>query len=246
MLVMIEIENLYKSFNGNDVLKGLSLTVKEVETVTVIGRSGSGKSVLLKAIIGLLIPDTGDVWIDGQNVKTLPMNELYKLRLKIGVVFQGSALLDSLSVAENVALGLTENKRISSDRIREIVKGKLSLVELEGVENKRISELSGGMKKRVAIARALAANPSYILYDEPTTALDPITARTINELILTLKRKLRITGIVVTHDMESAFYVADRIAMLHDGTIIFDGTPMEVQTTSNPIVQCFVKGGGEY
>lgn len=243
---MIEIENLYKSFNGNDVLKGLFLKVEEGETVTVIGRSGCGKSVLLKHIIGLLRPDTGDVWVDGQNVKTLPRNELYKLRLKIGVVFQGSALLDSLSVAENVALGLTENKRISSDRIREIVKEKLSLVELEGVENKRVSELSGGMKKRVAIARALAANPSYILYDEPTTALDPITARTINELILTLKKKIRITGIVVTHDMESAFYVADRIAMLHDGKIIFDGTPMEVQTTSNPIVQCFVKGGSEY
>ncbi|MDO9576154.1 MAG: ATP-binding cassette domain-containing protein [bacterium] len=243
---MIEIENLYKSFNGNDVLKGLSLKVEQGETVTVIGRSGCGKSVLLKHIIGLLNPDVGDVWVDGQNVKNLPRNELYKLRFKIGVVFQGSALLDSLSVGGNVALGLTENMRISPDKVKEMVKEKLSLVELEGVENKGISELSGGMKKRVAIARALAANPSYILYDEPTTALDPITARTINELILTLKKKLRITGVVVTHDMESAFYVADRIAMLHDGKIIFDGTPMEVQTTGNPIVQCFVKGGGEY
>jgi len=243
---MIEIENLYKSFNGNDVLKGLFLKVEEGETVTVIGRSGCGKSVLLKHIIGLLRPDTGDVWVDGQNVKTLPRNELYKLRLKIGVVFQSSALLDSLSVGENVALGLTENKRIPPDKVKEIVKEKLFLVELEGVGDKKISELSGGMKKRVAVARALAVNPSYILYDEPTTALDPITARTINELILALKKKLRITGIVVTHDMESAFYVADRIAMLHDGKIIFDGTPMEVQTTSNPIVQCFVKGGGEY
>lgn len=240
---MIKIENLHKSFNGNDVLKGLSLKVEKGETVTVIGRSGCGKSVLLKHIIGLLRPDMGDVWVDGQNIKNLSRNELYKLRLKIGVVFQSSALLDSLSVGENVALGLTENMRISPDRIREIVKEKLSLVELEGVEDKRISELSGGMKKRVAIARALAANPLYILYDEPTTALDPITAKTINELILTLKGKLRITGIVVTHDMESAFYVADRIALLHNGKIIFDGTPMEVQTTSDPIVQYFVKGG---
>jgi len=240
---MIKIENLCKSFNGNDVLKGLSLKVEKGETVTVIGRSGCGKSVLLKHIIGLLRPDMGDVWVDGQNVKNLSRNELYKLRLKIGVVFQSSALLDSLSVGENVALGLTENMRISPDRIREIVKEKLSLVELEEVEDKRISELSGGMKKRLAIARALAANPLYILYDEPTTALDPITAKTINELILTLKRKLRITGIVVTHDMESAFYVADRIALLHNGKIIFDGTPMEVQTTSDPIVQYFVKGG---
>ncbi|OYD16903.1 ABC transporter ATP-binding protein [candidate division WOR-3 bacterium JGI_Cruoil_03_44_89] len=243
---MIEIENLYKSFNGNDVLKGLSLKVKEGETTAVIGRSGCGKSVLLKHIIGLLRPDKGDVWVDGQNVKKLKRNELYKLRLKMGVVFQSSALLDSLSVGENVALGLTENIRISRARVREIVLEKLSLVELEGVEHKRISELSGGMKKRVAVARALAVNPSYILYDEPTTALDPITARTINELMLSLKKKIRITGIVVTHDMESAFYVADRIAMLHDGKIIFDGTPMEVQTTSDPIVQRFVKGGGKY
>lgn len=243
---MIEIENLYKSFNGNDVLKGLSLKVKEGETTAVIGRSGCGKSVLLKHIIGLLRPDKGDVWVDGQNVKKLKRNELYKLRLKMGVVFQSSALLDSLSVGENVALGLTENIRISRARVREIVLEKLSLVELEGVEHKRISELSGGMKKRVAVARALAVNPSYILYDEPTTALDPITARTINELMLSLKKKIRITGIVVTHDMESAFYVADRIAMLHDGKIIFDGTPMEVQTTSDPIVQRFVEGGGEY
>ncbi len=243
---MIEIENLYKSFNGNDVLKGLSLKVKEGETTAVIGRSGCGKSVLLKHIIGLLRPDKGDVWVDGQNVKKLKRNELYKLRLKMGVVFQSSALLDSLSVGENVALGLTENIRISRARVREIVLEKLSLVELEGVEHKRISELSGGMKKRVAVARALAVNPSYILYDEPTTALDPITARTINELMLSLKKKIRITGIVVTHDMESAFYVADRIAMLHDGKIIFDGTPIEVQTTSDPIVQRFVEGGGEY
>ncbi|MCK4255634.1 ATP-binding cassette domain-containing protein, partial [candidate division WOR-3 bacterium] len=151
-----------------------------------------------------------------------------------------------LSVWENVALGLTENQKITVDKAKEVVRQKLSLVELEGMENKRISELSGGMKKRVAIARALAVDPIYILYDEPTTALDPITARTINELILSLKRKLKITGIVVTHDMESAFYVADRIAMLHDGKIIFDGTPTEVQTTDNKIVQNFVKGGGQY
>jgi phospholipid/cholesterol/gamma-HCH transport system ATP-binding protein len=243
---MIKIENLYKSFNGNDVLKGLSLNVDDGKTVVVIGRSGCGKSVLLKHITGLLRADKGDVWVDGQNVTNLSRDELFKLRLKIGVVFQGSALLDSLSVGENVALGLTENMRISLDKVRRIVKEKLSLVELEGVEDKRIPELSGGMKKRVAVARALAANPSYILYDEPTTALDPITARTINELILSLKRKLKITGIIVTHDMESAFFVADRIAMLHDGKIIFEGIPIEVQTTNNPIVQSFVKGGGKY
>ncbi len=243
---MIKIENLYKSFNDLEVLKGLTLNVEVGETVTVIGRSGCGKSVLLKHIIGLLTPDMGDIWVDGKNVKMLSKSELYKLRLNIGVVFQGSALLDFLSVWENVALGLTENQKITVDKAKEVVRQKLSLVELEGVENKRISELSGGMKKRVAIARALAVDPIYILYDEPTTALDPITARTINELILSLKRKLRITGIVVTHDMESAFYVADRIAMLHDGKIIFDGTPTEVQTTDNKIVQNFVKGGGQY
>ncbi len=243
---MIKIENLYKSFNDLEVLKGLTLNVEVGETVTVIGRSGCGKSVLLKHIIGLLTPDMGDIWVDGKNVRMLSKSELYKLRLNIGVVFQGSALLDFLSVWENVALGLTENQKITVDKAKEVVRQKLSLVELEGVENKRISELSGGMKKRVAIARALAVDPIYILYDEPTTALDPITARTINELILNLKRKLKITGIVVTHDMESAFYVADRIAMLHDGKIVFDGTPTEVQTTDNKIVQNFVKGGGQY
>ncbi|MCK4330195.1 ATP-binding cassette domain-containing protein [candidate division WOR-3 bacterium] len=243
---MIKIENLYKSFNDLEVLKGLTLNVEVGETVTVIGRSGCGKSVLLKHIIGLLTPDMGDIWVDGKNVKMLSKSELYKLRLNIGVVFQGSALLDFLSVWENVALGLTENQKITVDKAKEVARQKLSLVELEGVENKRISELSGGMKKRVAIARALAVDPLYILYDEPTTALDPITARTINELILSLKRKLKITGIVVTHDMESAFYVADRIAMLHDGKIVFDGTPTEVQTTDNKIVQNFVKGGGQY
>ncbi|MCK4255439.1 ATP-binding cassette domain-containing protein [candidate division WOR-3 bacterium] len=243
---MIKIENLYKSFNDLEVLKGLTLNVEVGETVTVIGRSGCGKSVLLKHIIGLLTPDMGDIWVDGKNVKMLSKSELYKLRLNIGVVFQGSALLDFLSVWENVALGLTENQKITVDKAKEVARQKLSLVELEGVENKRISELSGGMKKRVAIARALAVDPIYILYDEPTTALDPITARTINELILSLKRKLKITGIVVTHDMESAFYVADRIAMLHDGKIVFDGTPTEVQTTDNKIVQNFVKGGGQY
>ena len=240
---MIKIENLYKSFGDLNVLKGVCLDVAEGETAVVIGRSGCGKSVLLKHIIGLLTPDKGDVWIDGKNVGGLSRKKLYNLRLKIGVVFQGSALLDSLPVGENVSLGLTENIKMSKEKVREIVREKLSLVELEGMENKGVSELSGGMKKRVAIARALAANPSYILYDEPTTALDPITARTINELMLSLKKKLRITAIAVTHDMESAFYIADRIAMLHMGKIIFDGTPTEIQATKNPVVQHFIKGG---
>lgn len=240
---MIKVENLYKSFNGNKVLNEISLEINKGETLAVIGRSGCGKSVLLKLLIGLLKPDKGNIWIDGGNVANLPKGELYKLRLKIGVLFQASALLDSLSVAGNVALGLIEHKRISEKKIREIVREKLSLVDLEGIEDKRISELSGGMKKRVGIARALACNPSYILYDEPTTALDPITASTINELILRLKKRLGITTIIVTHDMESAFYVADRIAMLHDGKILFEGTPTEVKTIDNPMVQYFLKLG---
>ncbi|MCD5384144.1 ATP-binding cassette domain-containing protein [candidate division WOR-3 bacterium] len=240
---MIKVENLYKSFNGNKVLNEISLEINKGETLAVIGRSGCGKSVLLKLLIGLLKPDKGNIWIDGGNVANLPKGELYKLRLKIGVLFQASALLDSLSVAGNVALGLIEHKRISEKKIREIVREKLSLVDLEGIEDKRISELSGGMKKRVGLARALACNPSYILYDEPTTALDPITASTINELILRLKKRLGITTIIVTHDMESAFYVADRIAMLHDGKILFEGTPTEVKTIDNPMVQYFLKLG---
>jgi len=240
---MIEIENLKKSFGDNEVLKGLNLKIKDGETMVIIGRSGCGKSVLLKHIVGLLHPDSGRVLVDGKEVGKLNTKNLYKIRKGIGVVFQGSALLDSLNVAENVGLGLFENTRLPREKIAAIVKEKLSLVELEGVENMRTAELSGGMKKRVAIARALAMNPNYILYDEPTTALDPITAMTINELILSLKKKLQITSITVTHDMASAFFIADRIAMLSDGKIIFDGNPVQVQNTDNPIVQKFIKGG---
>lgn len=240
---MIEIENLKKSFGNNDVLKGLNLKIKDSETMVIIGRSGCGKSVLLKHIVGLLHPDSGRVLVDGKEIGKLDTRKLYETRKGIGVVFQGSALLDSLNVSENVGLGLFENTRLPREKIAAIVKEKLSLVELEGVENMRTSELSGGMKKRVAIARALAMNPDYILYDEPTTALDPITATTINELILSLKKKLQITSIAVTHDMASAFFIADRIAMLSGGKIVFDGDPVQVQNTNNPIVQKFIKGG---
>ncbi len=241
---MIEVRNLWKAFGDNQVLKGLNLKVNKGETVVIIGRSGCGKSVLLKHIVGLLKPDKGSVFIDGEDITKVSYKRLYEIRKKIAVVFQWSALLDSLTVAENVGLWLMEHTNLPREKIMEIVREKLSMVELEGVENKLPAELSGGMKKRVAIARALALEPEYILYDEPTTALDPITARRIDKLIRELQQRLKITSIAVTHDLISASIIGDRIALLKDGKIVYEGTPEEIRRTNNKDVVEFVKGGG--
>lgn len=242
---MIRIKGLWKSFGDNKVLKGLNLDIETGETIVVIGQSGCGKSVLMKTIVGLLIPDDGEIEIENVSLKNISRKKLLEIRKKIGMVFQSSALFDSFSVWENVGLGLIEHSKMSQDEIMRIAREKLKLVGLSDVEDMYPAELSGGMKKRVGIARAIAMNPQFVLYDEPTTGLDPIIADRINNLIIELQKELNITTIAVTHDIISAYKIADRIAMLYDGEIIFDGTPKEVQNTDNPYVQQFIKGEGE-
>jgi len=239
---MIEILNLSKSFNQRKVLDKTNLTIPDGKTYVIIGRSGCGKSVLLKHIEGVLKPDNGRVVINGQDLTEINENELNALRLRMGMVFQGGALFDSLNVGENVGFGLIEHDHLGADEIWERVEEALSLVGLSGIENIMPSELSGGMKKRVSLARALCIKPEIILYDEPTTGVDPITADSINELIKDLHDKLRVTSIVVTHDMKSAYKIADRIAMLYQGKIIAEGTPEEIQNSIHPVVYQFVNG----
>lgn len=242
---MIEVNDLTKSFNGNLVLDGLCLHVGEGETLVIIGRSGCGKSVLLKHIVGLLRPDAGRVLVQGKDITKLSDRRLDELRRHFGVVFQGAALFDSLTVAENVAFGLIQHSRMKRREIDDKVAHCLNLVGMNGSQTKMPADLSGGMKKRVALARAIAFDPSIILYDEPTTGLDPIMADAINELIVCLGKKLSVTSIAVTHDMKSAYRIADRIAMLHDGKIIAVGTPGEINGSPNPIVQQFIQGRAE-
>ncbi len=242
---MIEISDLHKKFRDNQVLQGVDLSVQKGETIVVIGRSGCGKSVLLKHIIGILQPDSGRILIDGDEITNYKGEEMYEIRKKLGMLFQGSALFDSLTVAENVGLGLKEHTNLSDSEIKEIVNEKLSLVGLSGVGDLKPAQLSGGMKKRVGLARAIAMEPEYILYDEPTTGLDPIMADVINHLIIDMRNKLKVTSIAVTHDMVSAYKIADRIAMLHEGKIIFSGTPQETKNTANPVVRQFIEGKEE-
>ncbi|MFA5031648.1 MAG: ATP-binding cassette domain-containing protein [bacterium] len=239
---MIKIINLTKSFNKTPILSGINLEVANGITTVIIGPSGCGKTVLLKHIVGLLRPDSGKVFVDDFEVSSLYGVQLFKLRRHIGVVFQGAALLDSLTVAENITLGLREQRKTPVAELNRIVKEKLSLVRLEGVENKLPSELSGGMKKRVAIARALAMEPEYILYDEPTTGLDPITARKIDELICELQNKLKITTVAVTHDLASTYKIANKIAMLNKGKIVFEGTAEELKKNKDIEIYKFIRG----
>jgi phospholipid/cholesterol/gamma-HCH transport system ATP-binding protein len=240
---MIEIKNLHKSFGDNRVLKGVDLKIEKGKTTVIIGASGCGKSVLLKHIIGLLKPDEGEIWIDGEEVTNMNDKDLYKVRNKFGFLFQGAALFDSMTVAENVGLGLSENTNLPQDEINKIVSEKLGLVDLKGIENMKPSELSGGMKKRVGLARALACNPEFILYDEPTTGLDPVTSDSIDELIdnLAKNEKLKVTSIVVTHDIFSVYGVADLVAMMYNGVIHFEGTPQELSNTDDKIVREFLE-----
>ena len=239
---MIEITDLHKSFGELQVLRGVNLTVSKGESVTVIGGSGSGKSVLIKHVIGLLYPDKGQVVIDGQVMNTLDEAGLNEMRKKFGMLFQGAALFDSLTVWENVGFGLAQHTRLASKEIRKIATEKLALVGLKGVEDKMPADLSGGMKKRVGLARAIAMDPAIILYDEPTTGLDPITADAINDLIVDLRKKLGVTSVAITHDMQSAYKISDRIAMLYKGEIMETGTPDAIKSTSNPIVRQFITG----
>jgi phospholipid/cholesterol/gamma-HCH transport system ATP-binding protein len=239
---MIEVRNVHKSFGSFAVLRGVDLTVNRGESMTVIGGSGSGKSVLLKHIIGLLFPDKGDVVIDGQSVTKLDDEGLNEVRKKFGMLFQGAALFDSLTVWENVGFSLKQHTKKSDKDIRKIATEKLALVGLKDVEDKMPADLSGGMKKRVGLARAIAMDPAIILYDEPTTGLDPITADAINDLIVDLRKKLGVTSVAITHDMQSAYKISDRIAMLYKGQILETGTPDEIRNTTNPIVRQFITG----
>jgi phospholipid/cholesterol/gamma-HCH transport system ATP-binding protein len=242
---MIRINNIHKSFLGNRVLRGVNLEIEEGETITIIGGSGCGKSVLLKHIVGLLKPEVGEIEVDGQEITRLGMEELAEVQKKFGMLFQGAALFDSLTVGENIAFGLRMLTDLEEREIRKRVSEKLSLVGLEGIEQLMPAELSGGMKKRVALARAIAMNPKYILYDEPSTGIDPIMADVINNLILDLQEKLKITSIVVTHDMVTAYKVSDRIAMLYQGRIEEIGTPEEIKETKNSVVRQFITGSSE-
>lgn len=239
---MIEIKDVYKTFNGHRVLNGANLVIPDGQTYVIIGRSGCGKSVLLKHIEGLLKPDAGEVIVNGCNVGLADEKELNALRMKIGLVFQGGALFDSLTVGENVGFGLIEHMKIDRDELFERVEEALCMVGLSGIENVMPADLSGGMKKRVSLARAICIEPEIILYDEPTTGVDPITADSINDLIKEMHDKLKITSICVTHDMKSAYKVADRIAMLYKGKIIAEGTPEEIQVSDNAVVHQFING----
>jgi len=239
---MIDIVKLSKFFESHKVLDNLSLKIETGSTCVIIGRSGCGKSVLLKHIVGILKPDSGNVFVDGQEVNRLNDNELDALRMRMGMVFQGGALFDSLTVAENVGFGLIEHNHLGRKELLERVEESLCLVGLCGIGNLMPAELSGGMKKRVSLARAICIKPDIILYDEPTTGVDPITADSINELIRSLHDKLKVTSIVVTHDMKSAYRIADRVAMLYQGKIIAEGSPTEIQNTDHPVVHQFING----
>ena len=241
----IEFAGVWKRLGTKDVLRGVDLSVPRGECLVVIGRSGTGKSVLLKHVVGLILADRGTVRVNGRDISSLGETELLELREQMGMLFQAGALFDSMTVGENVGLALREHTPMSEQQIELVVAEKLSLVGLSGTEALRPSSLSGGMKKRAALARALATNPKIMLYDEPTTGLDPITADVVNRLIRRLQERLGMTSIAVTHDMRSAYHIADRIAMLHEGRIHAVGTPAEIQSTRDPAVKQFVEGSSE-
>lgn len=242
---VIELKGVSKSFGELVVLDGIDLAIYPGQTTVVLGESGTGKSVLLKTIVGLLRPDRGSVVFDGMDVTRLSERELAAVRIRFGFLFQGGALFDSMTAGENVAFALRQHTTRTHAEIRDLVRGKLRLVGLEAVEGQMPGQLSGGQKKRVALARAIAMDPQVVLYDEPTTGLDPIRADVINELILLLKRKLGVTGIVVTHDMNSACKVADRVLMLYNGQFIFDGTVDELRGCADERVKRFIAGQAE-
>ena len=242
---MISVEDIHKSFRGFQVLKGINLQMPEGTVTVVLGGSGSGKTVLMKHIMGLFKPDRGRVIVDGQDVSTMGRQDLSRFRERMGMVFQSAALFDSMTVGDNVAFALREHTDMSEKEIRERVKEKLAVVDLYDVEHKYPAELSGGMRKRVGITRAIALRPRYILYDEPTTGLDPVTTAVMDRLMVRTREHLGVTGVVVTHDMRSAYTVGDRIAMLYEGTIRQVGTVAEIQDTEDPVVRQFIEGRPE-
>jgi len=239
---MIELKNVDMSFKERDILRNLSLKVRGGEILVVIGPSGAGKSTLLRLMIGLLKPTAGEIWVNGQEITAMNEEELNKIRRNMGMVFQYSALFDSMTVGENVAFGIRQHKKMPESQILTVIRRTLRMVGLMGKENVMPSELSGGMKKRVSLARAIAVNPKIVLYDEPTSGLDPVMSQTINRLIMSTRRILGVTAVVVTHDMDSAFTIADRIAMMYNEEIIEIGTPDEFRQSTNPVVKQFING----
>jgi len=242
---LIEVHDVHKSFGNNHVLRGLNLSVRQGESMVVIGGSGTGKSVLIKCIIGILSPDRGNIFVAGQDIGSLKEKDLYQLRKKFGMLFQAGALFDSMKVWENVGFGLLQHTTLSKKEVKERAIEKLNLLGLHQIEDLMPSELSGGMRKRVSLARAIAMEPEILLYDEPTTGLDPIRADTINALIVEMRKKIKVTSITITHDMVSAYKVGDRIAMLYQGKIIEVGTPDEIKNSTSAIVQQFIQGKAE-
>jgi len=239
---LIEVRDLHKSFGNNHVLRGTTLQIKHGESMVVIGGSGTGKSVLIKCIIGILKPERGEIFVAGREIGSLKEKELYELRKKFGMLFQAGALFDSMRVWENVGFGLLQHTSLSEKEVRDRAIEKLNLLGLHRIEDLMPSQLSGGMRKRVSLARAIAMEPEILLYDEPTTGLDPIRADAINELIVEMREKIKVTSITITHDMVSAYKIADRIAMLYQGRIIEVGTPEQIKHSTNEIVQQFIQG----
>ena len=239
---MIELKQVSKSFGNRHILNGVNLSVADGETLVILGASGSGKSTILKLIIGLLQPDAGDVLIHGQNVTAITEDAWNKVRRHMGMVFQYSALFDSMTIGENVAFGLRQHENMTEEQIQTVVREKLHMVGLDGIESLMPSSLSGGMKKRVRLARAIALNPEIILYDEPTAGLDPIRSTAISHLIRDMQEKMNVTSIVVTHDMKSAGEIADRMAFLYEGSFLAIGTPDELYQSPDPRVQQFIHG----
>lgn len=239
---IIQLVDVEKSFGTNHVLRGVNLEIQAGETMVIIGGSGSGKSVILKHIVGLIKPDRGRVLVDGKDISRLEESEMDEVRQRFGMLFQYAALFDSLPVWQNVGFSLIQHSTKTSSEIRKVATEKLRMVGLKDVEDRMPADLSGGMKKRVGLARAIASNPRILLYDEPTTGLDPIMADAINNLIIEMKNQMQVTGVAITHDMVSAYKIADRIAMLYQGRIIAVGTPNEIKNTSDPTVRQFVTG----
>jgi phospholipid/cholesterol/gamma-HCH transport system ATP-binding protein len=242
---MIAVCSLKKKIDGQEILRGVDLEVRKGETVVLIGRSGGGKSVLLKHIIGLMEPDSGEIWIEGQNIAGMNERQLATIREKVGILFQGGALFDSMTVEDNIVFPLLEAGERDPKVLRSRVAEMLEVTEMQGQEEKMPESLSGGMMKRVGLARAIIRRPSCVLYDEPTAGLDPVVADSINKLIRCLQGRFGITSVVVTHDMKSAFDVADRIAYLHQGRVYFHGTPGELQQSTDPLIQDFLLGRSE-
>jgi phospholipid/cholesterol/gamma-HCH transport system ATP-binding protein len=239
---MIEVIDLHKTLGTQEVLRGVNMHISSAQTHVILGRSGSGKSVLLKHLVGLFQPDSGQVLVDGEDISRLRERQLGPIRKKVGILFQSAALFDSMSVAENIAFPLRESGVKDPEVIRSRVAEALEMVDLAGEESKMPENLSGGMRKRVGLARTIVSRPSCILYDEPTTGLDPIGTDSINHLIRRLQKRLKATSVVVTHDMKTAFHTADRIAFLHEGTIYFEGTTSQLRESTDPVLVDFIEG----